>query len=297
MQKLATGAYNDTISRVVKAHTGSTFQISNIQENTADAMHDAARFDGGNTPVFVKAGHNPFSLDQFTQEAASLSYLRTHTATRAPEPYGVAEQDGVALLVMEAIDAVPPQTDADWEVLGRGLAQLHRTTSDRCGLHMHTYLGIFRQDNTPMTTWEAFFGERRLRDTMRMAVDAGNLPISYQRQVERLIDRLPEICGPVQPFSLLHGDPWPGNLLFDGRQMIAIDCSLYYGNREIDLSTVDFFFPVNPRFFDAYHEAYPIDPGYGERKSLWRINQWLGHVTLFGESYLPKLTAAMAPYL
>jgi fructosamine-3-kinase len=132
---------------------------------------------------------------------------------------------------------------------------------------------------------------------MKMAVDAGNMTKEQCMPIEKLIHKLPELCGPTQAFSLLHGDPWPGNLLFDGKQMIAIDCSIYYGNREIDLSTVDFFYPVSEYFFKAYHEVYPIDPGYQERKALWQINQWLGHVTLFGEDYMPKLMNAVNRYL
>jgi fructosamine-3-kinase len=132
---------------------------------------------------------------------------------------------------------------------------------------------------------------------MKMAVDAGKMTYEQCLPVEKLISRLPEICGPKQPFSLLHGDPWPGNLLYDGKQMIAIDCSIYYGNREIDLSTVDFFFPVPEHFFSAYNEAYPIDPGYKDRKPLWQINQWLGHVTLFGDKFMSKLMDAVNPYL
>ena len=297
MEKLVSGAYNKVIESLVGNRTGVPFRICSIIENQEGAMHDAARFVGSDRQVFVKAGNRPFSPDQFRQEAWSLSYLRTRTSVQAPEPLGVVEADGVSLLIMEVVPVVPPTTDAHWETLGRGLADMHHHTSTQCGFETHTYLGIFRQDNRPMDSWPAFFGERRLRDTMRMAVEAGNLPTEHQQLIERLILRLPEVCGPEQPFSLLHGDPWPGNLLHDGHRMVAIDCSLYYGNREIDLSTVDFFFPVNPRFFDAYHEVYPIDPGYASRKSLWRINQWLGHVTLFGASYLPKLEEAIRPYL
>ena len=54
---------------------------------------------------------------------------------------------------------------------------------------------------------------------------------------------------------------------------------------------------MTERFFAAYHEVYPIDPGYEERKDLWRINQWLGHVTLYGEKYMGRLMAAVEKYL
>lgn len=133
--------------------------------------------------------------------------------------------------------------------------------------------------------------------TMKMAVDAGNMKPEECDIIERLIAKLPELCPPQTSFSLLHGDPWLGNLLYNGRELVAIDCSIYYGNPESDLATVDFFCPVSPVFFDAYREAYPTEPGYEERRDLWKINQWLGHVTLFGEKYMIPLMNAVKKYL
>lgn len=298
MEKLLNGTYNRLLEAAVSRYLSRPFRIEKILKNEVSCMHAAARFCGNGFDVFVKKGDKPYSPDMMTQEALCLDYVREHSACRTPEVVGVLQaEDGSVLLVMEAVNAVKPETDADWETLGRGLAELHRTTGQQCGFFTHTYLGVFRQDNTYEGRWEDFFGRRRLLDTMKMAVDAGNMDAPSCRKIERLVVRLPQLCGPAQPFSLLHGDPWPGNLLFDGSRMVAIDCGIYYGNREIDLSTVDFFYPVNERFFAAYHEAYPIDPGYAERRELWRVNQWLGHVTLFGEKYMPKLMAAVDKYL
>lgn len=296
MKKLIDGTFNEYIEKSVTEYSGRQFKILSIINNKVASMHDAAIFKGENFNVFVKAGTNSFSFDQFTQEAWGLNYIKGNSEIRTPNVIGVLNIQGTALLIMEAIDAKPVETKKDWETLGIGLATLHKTSWNKCGLETHSYLGIFRQDNRPMDTWEEFFGERRLRDTMKMAVEAGNMTYEQCVPIEKLINKLPEICGPTQAFSLLHGDPWPGNLLFDGKRMIAIDCSIYYGNREIDLSTVDFFYPVSEHFFNAYHEIYPIDSGYKERKSLWQINQWLGHVALFGEEYIPKLMNAVKIY-
>ncbi len=297
MNKLIDGVFNREIEKAVTKYLNRQFKILFIKNNTVGAMHDAAIFKGEDYRVFVKAGTNSFSFDQFIQEAWGLNYIRNNSLIKTPDIIDVLTIDGVALLIMEAVDVKPVEENKDWETLGRGLAALHKTSWNKCGLETHSYLGIFRQDNRPMDTWPEFFGERRLRDTMKMAVDAGNMTYEQCLPIEKLINKLPEICGPIQAFSLLHGDPWPGNLLFDGKQMIAIDCSIYYGNREIDLSTVDFFYPVSKYFFSAYNEVYPIDSGYKERKPLWQINQWLGHVALFGEEYIPKLMNAVNIYL
>jgi protein-ribulosamine 3-kinase len=297
MKKLIDGLFFPEIEEAVRKFAGTQWRITSAKKNENGAMHEAALIMGNGLNVYVKVGRNSFSVDQFKQEAIGLKIVSERSGIATPEVYDVLDIDGTALLVMEAIYTKPLDTDSAWITLGRGLAQIHTATWSHCGLDTHSYLGVFRQDNRPMDSWTAFYGERRLRVQMRMAVDAGHMSMEDCKPVEILIGKLPQLCGPEQPFSLLHGDPWPGNLLYDGHRLVAIDCSIYYGNREIDLSTVDFFNPVPPAFFDAYHEIYPIDQGYKHRKSLWQAYQWLGHVTLFGKSYYPKLTAAVEQYL
>lgn len=291
------GGYNRYIVEVGRNVFGNSWDIVEILPNTMGAMHDCALFAGTNGDVFVKVGTNSFSRDQFTQEAWGLAYINKYSGIKAPQVYDVVQADDATLLIMEAIDVKPVTEKKDWYILGEGLAELHRTTAEKCGLETHTYLGVFKQDNTFEDSWEEFFARRRLRDTLQMAIATGNVTAEVNDAIERLIAKVPELCGPKQAFSLLHGDPWIANLLYDGRQLVLIDCSIYYGNREIDLSTVDFFRPVSQDFFEAYHATYPIDPGFEERRDLWRVNQWLGHITLFGKDYYPQLLAAVNKYV
>ncbi|MGM9663564.1 MAG: fructosamine kinase family protein [Eubacteriales bacterium] len=297
MNILSEGTYNADIESSVTAKTGKTFRISEIRENKTGAMHDAAIFKGEGLDVFVKIGKNSFSHEQFDVEAYELDYLREHTSVRTPHVIDVVHRGDSALLILEALCDVKPESKSDWEILGRGLAEIHRTHSNKCGFDRPTFLGIFKQDNTWKTSWSEFYGECRLFDTMKMAVDAGHMKPEECAVIEKLAGRLPEICPPQNEFSLLHGDAWLGNLMFDGKELVAIDCSLYYGNREIDLTNVDFFCPVPQTFFDAYNEAYPIEYGFEERRDLWKINQWLGHVALFGEKYIQKVMDCAKKYL
>ena len=58
---------------------------------------------------------------------------------------GVVDTGAAVLLMMEeAIDVRPVQTKEEWGILGSGLAALHKSTWNRCGLETHSYLGIFR---------------------------------------------------------------------------------------------------------------------------------------------------------
>lgn len=299
MKKLVDGLFFPEIEAEVSRFIGKSWRIKSAKANSTPAMHEAVLLRGNEMDIYVKLGTNDFSLDQFQKEALGLQIISEKSGVATPEVIEVLSTEGTALLIMQAVNVKPMNSNKAWEALGRGLAQIHNSEWTHCGLATHNYLGVFRQDNRLMDNWAEFYAERRLRVQIKMAVDAGNMTIDECKPIEVLINKMSRICGPEQPFSLLHGDPWPGNLLYNGIELVAIDCSIYYGNREIDLSTVDFFAfsPVPKSFFDAYHEVYPIDSGYKERKKLWQINQWLGHVTLCGKSYIPKLMDAVTPYI
>ena len=38
-------------------------------------------------------------------------------------------------------------------------------------------------------------------------------------------------------------------------------------------------------FYEAYHEAFPLDPGYQRRKPLYNLYHALNHYNLFGGGY------------
>jgi fructosamine-3-kinase len=49
--------------------------------------------------------------------------------------------------------------------------------------------------------------------------------------------------------------------------------------------------------FDGYRDELPIDPGFWERRDLWRVWGYLAAVTVEGASYLGKLIACVQKYI
>lgn len=87
--------------------------------------------------------------------------------------------------------------------------------------------------------------------------------------------------------ALSHGDLWSGNYFADGHQNPCIfDPAAHYGLREADLAMTELFGRLPQAFYEAYHEAFPLNPGYEERKALYNLYHLLNHLNLFGRSYL-----------
>jgi fructosamine-3-kinase len=213
----------------------------------------------------------------------------------------VAVADG-ALLILAAVEIIPRQPQ-HWRQMGRTLAQIHQVQGDHFGLEHHCYWGSLYQDNRPLTDWPEFFWTRRLEPRLRAAVDSGNLPLALMAQVETLSSRLPELCGPPLPPTLLHGDAHQNNMLSTTPATVLVDPSVYYGHPEMDLAYMDFFAevgffaPTPDAFYAGYRELAPIDEGLAERCNLWRIPAWLAMVQLDGPQHVEKLQAALQNYV
>jgi len=92
-KKILTGAFNNQIEICVQRYIGRAWKITSIAENRKNSMHCAAFFYGNGYNVFVKEGENPFSHDQFIQEAWGLSHIRETSSVYTPDIIDVLHID------------------------------------------------------------------------------------------------------------------------------------------------------------------------------------------------------------
>jgi fructosamine-3-kinase len=203
---------------------------------------------------------------------------------------------GGSLLVLEAVREVE-RTPRAWRQIGQALAQIHQVRGQRFGLERNGYFGPLPQDNAPHDNWANFYAERRLWPGLRMAIDSRNLPLEMARQVEKLIARLPELCGPEPVPTLLHGDAQKNNYISTEKGAVVIDPAVYYGHPEVDLAYIDYFEPVPADVFDGYRDILPIAADFPERRDLWRVWGYLAAVSVEGAGYLGKLVEAVRKYV
>lgn len=284
------------VEKLVSEYYGQEWRISSFTDLKDFASHPAAILSDGSFPVFVKLSEAAYGLDQFEVELAGLQVLSNLAGALVPAPIGVISLEAGALLVLEAVQAVP-RTAVHWREIGRTLARIHRIKGEHCGLARQGYFGPLYQDNRPLPRWLDFYAERRLWPRLMGAIDSGNLPIQSIRRIEKLIAHLPHLEVPEITPSLLHGDAQQNNFISTAKGAMVIDPAVYYGNPEIDLAYVDYFQPVPEDVFLGYQELLPIDPGFGERRDLWRISGYLAAVQVEGSPYLEMLSQAVRKYI
>ncbi len=260
------------------------------------ASHPSAVLSDGKYPVFVKLSEAAHGLDQFEVELAGLRLLSGRSGILIPSPIGVVPVAGGAMMVLEAAQVVE-RTAHQWREIGRTLARIHQIKGDQCGLEKQGYFGPIYQDNRPINDWLPFYTERRLWPRFMGAIDSGRLSTEIIRQVEKFIQRIPDLDIPETEPRLLHGDAQKNNFISTERGAMVIDPAVYYGNPEMDLAYVDYFEPVPDDVFVGYQEIMPIDPGFPQRRDVWRVSTYLAMIQVAGPEHLGKLTGAIRKYL
>jgi fructosamine-3-kinase len=283
------------LEQFISRQLGHSWSVATSRDMADYACHPAAILSDGSYSVFAKYSDAANGLHQFEVELASLNYLAGRTGVRIPHPLGILPAGSGHILVMEEVRSVE-RTFHRFRQMGQALACIHKVKADTFGLETDGYFGPLPQENSPLPDWPSFYAERRLLPGMQRAVDSGNLPASFIHPLERIIARLPSLCGPDVIPTLLHGDAQQNNFISSEAGAYVIDPAIYYGNPEVDLAFVDYFQPVPDDFFAGYQEELPIDPGFWERRPLWRIWGYLAAVTVEGAAYLGKLQEAVEKF-
>ncbi|MDX8409299.1 MAG: fructosamine kinase family protein [Mariprofundales bacterium] len=281
------------ISAAVTQAIGRDFVVRQRVKVSGGSINSTFRIEDGNGSFLVKLN----SIDQlpmFEAEQEGLAILRDAKApVRIPEVICCDKAEDRAWLILEYIP-LRPATDTTAAGLGSAMAVVHRKTSEKFGWTRDNAIGLTRQNNTQHTVWMDFFRDSRLAVQLRLA-EENRLDMALLRKGELVLPACEQLLSGYQPApSLLHGDLWSGNQAADknGRPVV-FDPAVYYGDRECDLAMTRLFGGIPDAFLRAYHDAYPIDPGFERRLPLYNLYHLLNHANMFGGGYVRQAEKTM----
>jgi fructosamine-3-kinase len=213
------------------------------------------------------------------REARMLHAIR-ETGAPAPEVFGVRGD----LLLIELLPADGNPSDATWASLAAALELLHDAAGDAYGWPEDYAFREVAIPNGQSTSWPEFWA------TSRLLNHGPHIPPSLARRVERLTEDLANRLPERPRASLLHGDLWGGNILLSrGSVSGLIDPACYHGDREVDFAMLSLF----DRPPEAFFERAALEPGWRERRDIYRLWPLLVHLRLFGHSYFGSVSACL----
>lgn len=247
-------------------------------------VNQTYRLTDNGTISFLKT-HPGVKQSFFAAEAAGLQALAPYV--RVPQVQSLGESPWGAFLQLEWIE----QGSGDHRDIGRGLAYLHQQTQSTFGLEVDNYIGFLPQVNSQTTDWVQFYTICRLD----VQVELAKLGNCWNHERETAYLRLKEWISAnwqerrIVP-SLLHGDFWRGNVLFDQQGTpVFLDPAISYGDREMDIAMSQLFGGFQDQFLAAYQEVFPLESGWQERLPIYQLYYLLVHLNQFGESYGPNV--------
>ena len=227
--------------------------------------------------------------DRLQIEANMLEDINKYDIT-VPEVYDVTQTH----LLLEYIEE-NRQAKCTQEIeAAKVLSALHSVTNDSrmYGYYYDTTVGPFSQKNEQTQyNWTLFLGQMRILPMAKICYEKGQLSKEFMVRLEGLCRNLYKRIdmSAITP-SLLHGDLWSGNILFDMNGATLIDPAIYFGDKEMELAFILLFDTFGETFFREYEEVHPLSEDFYEVKvPLYQIYPLLVHVALYGGSYVDQL--------
>ncbi|WP_223787474.1 fructosamine kinase family protein [Marinicella meishanensis] len=249
-----------------------------------------------NGMTFHKSNHSSHP-EALCQEAAGLEAIRQvltehQIPIQIPQVHAVNDHS----LKLQRIDHRAGSAH-QWTAFGQALAQLHQIPQAQLGWLQDNFIGLNPQRNGWSDDWGQFFCQHRLGFQLTLLRD-----VQQRRTWQQLLDRIKRpltqwLNQHLDHPSLLHGDLWSGNVLFDATGVWLIDPAVYCGDAEADLAMTQLFGGFPAVFYRGYESARPLSAAYPVKKIIYNLYHQLNHLNLFGSGYLGGCERAFAVLL
>ena len=269
----------ETAKQIIKQELNSN--IKKISQLGGGSINSVFLVELEKSKIVLKINDSLRFPGMFENEKKGLLKLNK-SGVKTPQVIFERSKDNLAFLALEYIQNGNYE---NWELFGEKLAILHMNKNEFFGLDYDNYIGSLRQINKKENNWKGFYSNQRLLHFTRFAFDKELLSKADSKKMEELCYKLDTYVPFTEP-SLIHGDLWSGNLIFDQQgKPVFIDPAIYYGHPEMDWAMLSLFGNYPETAMKSYCNIIRLENNYFEREKIYQLYPLLVHLILFGRSY------------
>ena len=236
---------------------------------------------------FYKKKNNDFNA--IVSEAKNLIFLNDLKLNFFPKVH----RSNSHYLIMSFIknnEIKPSKTEED---LLNAIISIHLNKDKKYGLNFDSQIGGIKQKNKRSDNWVDFFRDLRLGYVYELINSSYPMDGSINAKIELLLKNLENFIPKNPRASLLHGDLWEGNILFNFKSFSGfIDPGSFYGHNEMEIAYLRWFNPkfIDNNFIEKYQERIYIDSDYMKYEFIYQLYYSLLNVYLWDRSYIDNVS-------
>ena len=280
----------ETAKQIIKQELNSN--IKKVSQLGGGSINSVFLVELEKTKIVLKINDSLKFPGMFENEKKGLLNLNK-SGVKTPQLIFERTKDNLAFLALEYI---PNGNFGNWELFGEKLAILHSNKNKFFGLDYDNYIGSLRQINKKEDNWKGFYSNQRLLHLTKFAFDKELLSKTDSKKLEEICLKLDTYIPFTKP-SLIHGDLWSGNLIFDQQgKPVFIDPAIYYGHPEMDWAMLSLFGSYPETAMKSYCNIIPLENNYFEREKIYQLYPLLVHLILFGRGYYRDISEILNFY-
>jgi len=175
------------------------------------------------------------------------------------------------------------------EDLLNSIISIHSKKNIRYGFDFDTQIGGLKQKNKWNPNWIEFYREKRLGYIFNLINKHNPMDKTINIRIDKLLRNLDNFIPQKPTSSLLHGDLWEGNILFNKKQFVGfIDPGSFYGHNELEIAYLTWFNPnfIKNGFLEKYNEIIKIDKEYKNYEPIYQLYYSMMNVHVWDRSYV-----------
>ena len=240
----------------------------------------------GNEKYIVKY-YNDYnkSFNAIKSETKNLQFLNSLKLKYFPKIYN----DDGKYLIISFIKNNGIQPNRTKEDLLNAIITIHSIKNKKYGLDFDTQIGGLKQENNWSDNWVNFYREKRLLYVFEIINSKNKMDNNINIKIEKLLKNLNNYIPEKPRPSLLHGDLWEGNILFNDEKFVGfIDPGSFYGHNELELAYLTWFNPkfISSDFLSRYNCFIKIDKDFFKYEPIYQLYYSLLNVLLWDRNYI-----------